>query len=255
MDKKSILIIIILIAIIIAIVGLIVVNISQNTIEYETLQLSNTCAISVPISNNSSFTEDDGLKTYNDTNLQILCYNKNDLGTWENLGANIGLLGGLNQNFKYNHTHQGKNILIHPEENKTIFACLITNNTTGDVIVVASQNEAILYHVIDSVNFTIQNNTNISKNTTNATVKTTEGVAKTTEGTANSKETTAKNKDTNSKNTKDKTDEGAYAEGYIAENDQDFDYNGDGVGDGSAYHSHEYYVENGQTEPVPLRGN
>lgn len=149
----------------------------------------------------------------------------------------MGLLGGLNQNFKYNHTHQGKNILIHPEENKTIFACLITNNTTGDVILVASQNEEILYHVIDSVNFTMDT-TNLNSNTTNS-VKTTEG----------------NTKDVTSKNTNKKTiDDNGYTEGYIAENDQDFDYDGDGVGDGSAYHSHEYYVERGQTEPVPLGG-
>lgn len=175
MDKNKSVLIIILIAIIIAIAGLIVLNLNTHNIEYETLQLSNTCAVSVPISNNSTFKEENGLKTYNDTNLQIISYNKNDLGAWENLGANIGLQGALNQNFKYNHTHQGKNILIHPEENKTILACVISNNTTGDVVFVASQNEEILYHVIDSVNFTINNNTNISEN---ATAKTTNSVEK-----------------------------------------------------------------------------
>lgn len=238
MDKKSIVVIMVLIAIIIVIAGMIMLNINtKDTIEYETLNISDTCAMSVPVSNNSTFTEKDGLKSYNDTNLQILSYNQNDLGTWENLGADLGLLGGLNQNFKYNHTHQGKNILIHPEENKTIFACLITNNTTGDVILVASQNEEILYHVIDSVNFTMDT-TNLNSNTTNS-VKTTEG----------------NTKDVTSKNTNKKTiDDNGYTEGYIAENDQDFDYDGDGVGDGSAYHSHEYYVERGQTEPVPLGG-
>ena len=120
------------------------------------------------------------------------------------------------------------------------FLLKFTNNTTGDVVFVASQNEEILYHAIDSINFTAGNNTNITKNTTDA---------KTTESTTQSKNTSTKSTDE-----KKKIDEGAYAEGYIAENDQDFDYDGDGVGDGSAYHSHEYYVERGQTKPVSVGG-
>ncbi len=239
MDKKIIAAIIILIAVIVVIAGMILVNFNKKNIEYETLNLSDTCSLSVPVCNNSTFKENDGFKTYNGTNITILFYNKNDFGAWENLGADIGIQGGLNQNFKYNHTHQGKNILIHPEENKTIFGCLITNNTTGDVVFVVSQNEEILYHAIDSINFTAGNNTNITKNTTD--VKTSGSAVKT---------NSTSSKSTNEK----KIDEGAYAEGYIAENDQDFDYDGDGVGDGSAYHSHEYYVERGQTEPIRLGG-
>ena len=161
----------------------------------------------------------------------ILSYNKNDFGAWENLGADIGIASGINQNFKYNHTHHGKNILIHPDDNKTVFACLISNNTTGDVIIVATSNEELLYHILDTISFNINNNTDMNNNTTTSNAdKNTEEPVKTTNDKA--------------------TDESDYYEGYIAENDQDFDYDGDGVGDGSAYHSHEYYVEQGQTEPV-----
>ena len=241
MNKRNILIVI-AVAVILAAVGVIIAtNFHTDDIEYETLNLSDTCAVSVPVCNNSTFTEDDGFKTYNATDLKIIYYNKNDFNLWGNLGAEIGINEGLNQNFKYNHTHHGKNILIHPDDNETILACLISNNTTGDVIIVASPNEEILYHVIDNVNFTL-NNTNITKNAT-ADVES--------ETTQESSETA----DTSSETTNEKTNEQPeYFEGYIAENDQDIDYDGDGVGDGSAYHSHEYYVERGQTEPVPLGG-
>lgn len=234
MDKKYILIII-AIAIVIAVVGLILVNFHTNEeIEYESLNLSATCTVSVPACNNSTFTEDEGIKTYNATNLTILTYNKNDLGVWENLGADIGITGGLNQNFKYNHSHHGKNILIHPDDNVTVYACLISNNTTGDVLIVATSNEEVLYHIIDTVNFT-NNNTNVNQSAAE-----------------DNAEASVDNADAVSKTTNEKTsdDSSKYKEGYIAENDQDFDYDGDGVGDGSAYHSHEYYVEHGQTEPA-----
>lgn len=237
MDKKYILIIIVATIVIVA-AGLIIANFNTSEqIEYESLNLSATCTVSVPVCNNSTFAEDEGLKTYNATNLTILSYNKNDLGEWENLGANIGIYGALNQNFKYNHSHHGNNILIHPDDNITIYACLISNNTTGDVIIIATPNEEILYHIIDTVNFTTNNN--ITQNSTDDAVQATVDT------------TNSATEKINEKNTDDSAE---YEEGYIAENDVDIDYDGDGVGDGSAYHSHEYYVDKGQTDPVPLGG-
>lgn len=242
MDNKKILIII-AIAIVLAVVGVIVATTVQtNDMEYEILNLSDTCAVSVPVCNNSTFTNDDGVKSYNGSDLKIVSYNKNDLGEWENLGASIGVNGALNQNFKYNHSHHGKNILIHPDDNETIYACLISNNTTGDVVMVFSSSEEILYHVIDSVNFTVANNSNISNDATDDVSG---------ETTDNGIETMDSVSESASEKT---TDQPEYQEGYIAENDQDFDYDGDGVGDGSAYHSHEYYVEHGQTEPTTPAG-
>lgn len=240
MDKKNILIIIGLVALVLAVAGLLISNFhTDEDVQYENLNISATCTVSVPVCNNSTFTEDDGIKTYNATNLTIITYNKNDFNQWENIGADIGINGALNQNFKYNHSHQGKNILIHPDDNKTVYACLISNNTTGDVIIVATPDEKVLYHIIDTVNFTA-NNANISQNNSDDAVQ-----------------DTAYKSSTVSKNSTEKTstDSAEYHEGYIAENDRDIDYDGDGVGDGSAYHSHEYYVEHGQTEPIPLGGN
>ena len=240
MDKKNILIIIGVVALVLVVAGLLISNFhTTEEVQYENLNLSATCTVSVPVCNNSTFTEDDGLKTYNATNLTIITYNKNDLNKWENLGADIGINGGLNQNFKYNHSHQGKNILIHPDDNKTVYACLISNNTTGDVIIVATPDEQLLYHIIDTVNFT-DINQNISQNTSDDSVQDISDKTNTVSKTANEKTS---------------AESAGYEEGYIAENDQDIDYDGDGVGDGSAYHSHEYYVEHGQTEPVPLGGN
>ena len=240
MNNKNILIIIAIAAVIVFVGVIVSTNFYSNAIEYETFKLSDSCALSVPVSNNSTFTVDDGLKTYNDTNLWIMSYNKNDLNYWENVGAEIGVHAALNENYKYNHSYHGKNIYIHPDDNKTIYACLISNNTTGDVVIIMSPDEDILYHVIDSVNFTVDNNVNISKNAT-------DDVA--------SETTVTENSNAASETTNKKTDdESIYEEGYIAENDQDFDYDGDGVGDGSAYHSHEYYVEHGQTEPVTPGG-
>ena len=111
---------------------------------------------------------------------------------------------------------------------------MISNNTTGDVVIIATPDEKLLYHIIDTINFTANN---ISQNASDDVVQATSNSDKTSDE-ANS----------------DKTTNGdEYSEGYIAENDQDFDYDGDGVGDGSAYHSHEYYVQRGQTEPtIPL---
>ena len=231
MDKNKILIIG-LIAVIIALLVAIVVSIQTNEeIEYENLTISDTCTLSVPVCNNSTFTNDDGIKSYNGTNVSIVSYNKNDFGTWENMGAEIGINSGVNQNFKYNHTHNGNNILLHPEDNKTLYGCLISNNTTGDVIFIVTNSEEILYHIIDNINFTSNNN---NSDTADEVIKATSDNTNDVVDTAN----------------EEPTDEPEYTEGYIAENDQDFDYDGDGVGDGSAYHSHEYYVEHGQTEPV-----
>lgn len=239
MDKKNILIII-AIALVVVVAGFLILNFhTTEDVQYENLNLSATCTVSVPLCNNSTFTEDDGIKTYNATNLTIITYNKNDLNQWENLGADIGMNGALNQNFKYNHSHNGKNILIHPDDNKTVYACLISNNTTGDVVIVATSNEEVLYHIIDTINFTA-NNANIAQNTSDDAVQDTGG--KTSSVSKNSTEKTS-------------SESAEYKEGYIAENDQDFDYDGDGVGDGSAYHSHEYYVEHGQTEPISAGGN
>jgi len=238
MDKKYILIIIV-IALVLVVAGLLIFNFhTTEEVQYKNLNLSTTCTVSVPLCNKSTFTEDDGIKTYNATNLTIITYNKNDLNQWENLGADIGLNGALNQNFKYNHSHNGKNILIHPDDNKTVYACLISNNTTGDVVIVATPDEKVLYHIIDTINFTA-NEVNISQNTSDNAVQ--DAGDKTSSVSKNSTEKTS-------------TKSAEYEEGYIAENDQDIDYDGDGVGDGSAYHSHEYYVEHGQTKPVPLGG-
>lgn len=234
MNKNYIIIAVLAIVIVILIVGIfLAMNFHTEDIEYENLKLSDTCTVSVPKTNNSTFTDDEGLKTYNATDLRILTYNKNDLGQLENLGADLGLNAGLNQNFKYNHSHNGKNILIHPDDNKTTYACLISNNTTGDVVIIASPNEEILYHVIDTINFTANNVTDDES----------DEVVEASGGSVETKDTSAET-----------ADESEYEEGYIAENDHDFDYDGDGVGDGSAYHSHEYYVERGQTEPIPLGG-
>ena len=65
MKQKNILIIIV-IAILLAVAGTIVTYIymNNNDIEYTSLNLSDTCAVSVPVSNNSTFTDDDGIKTY-----------------------------------------------------------------------------------------------------------------------------------------------------------------------------------------------
>ena len=153
-EKKQIIIIILLVAII-ALAGLIAYTLLNQT-QYQTIQISNGTTIEVPIADDMRWTEEGyGIKMYacQSKQVSLTCYNSQETPNLIGAGAfaiaRELLLNGSTDVENYN----GYQIKENTVNNTHYYIVSAGNDTTHDNIIIGSGDLGILKHMLDTLKF------------------------------------------------------------------------------------------------------
>lgn len=156
--KTNKLIIALIIIILIICAGMIVYSSSNSQIQYTDLQVSNSCTLSVPVSNDAVDNKEDGVFHYYDKqhNLNITGYNNTDV------------VDSLKDNELKNTKQIYENgTSVYQDEKTGVYSVLIENNDTNETILISCSDLDILIHVANSAKFTNNPSDDLDKNDTN----------------------------------------------------------------------------------------
>lgn len=152
MEKNKIIIIALVAAI--AVLCISIGYLMLNSVQYETINISNGTTIDVPKAADASWTKDGyGIKTYSCQSKHTVMTTFNSQEDWNLVGAagfamaRDVLMNGAANVENYNG-HQIKENTVNGTQYYIVF---ISNNTTHDNIVIGSDNLDIVKHMIDSL--------------------------------------------------------------------------------------------------------
>ena len=158
MNKKRIIGILIILIVIVAAVGLYLFY--NNDVEYNNVQLSDTCNIEMPVSNNITN------KTIE--NMTALNYNSYDSGLAESVAKAVvydtyfesyktGAIDITQNESQYVNKANNDSIWYNKEDN--YYMASVGNSTTHDNLLVISENKDIIEHILGSIRYVKNNNT------------------------------------------------------------------------------------------------
>lgn len=156
---KKILLIILAIVIIIT-AGIISYTMFFNE-QYQTVQVSQSASLKLPVGNGINATELGGNihKFSNNKNVVIYTYNSND----KSLSGAIAFSEMKTQ--AVGNPHNDNQIVEHQENGKTVYSITYGNTNTHDNIIITTTNKELAQKIFDSIQTTNSSN-NITKNTT-----------------------------------------------------------------------------------------
>ena len=153
MDRNKI-IIIVLLAIIVVLAAGIGYSLLNPTLEYQNVDLSNGTTIDVPKTDDSSFDEDSsGIKTYTckSKHTTMISLNSQENSNLSEAVAFAGVREALINNAKDVELYKTYQIKENTINDTHYYITYISNNTTHDNIVIASENLDILKHMVNSL--------------------------------------------------------------------------------------------------------
>lgn len=168
MNKKRIIGILIILIVIVAAVGLYIFY--NNDVEYNNVQLSDTCSIEMPVSNNITNKTIENMTALNDTEhkVSILYYNSYDSGLAESVAKAVvydtyfesyktGAIDITQNESQYVNKANNDSIWYNKEDN--YYMASVGNSTTHDNLLVISENKDIIEHILGSIRYVKNNNT------------------------------------------------------------------------------------------------
>lgn len=178
MKKENLIIIGAIVIVIIAVLATVFLVFNNET-EYTTLQISKTCSLQVPVSNDAdSSTDNYGIFYYVDKehDLNITGFNSVE-GVTLSGAVQMASLRDSQQLNSQVVVENGTSIYYNKDTG--IYTIFIGNDTTHDNILISTHNKDLLLTIVNSVNYGGDNQDNNSGNNNSATVDVSSKIVKT----------------------------------------------------------------------------